>query len=240
MWGAGFRTILPHINTHKHSFIIYYERKREILVNLPDPQSVSLFSIRCIANKNRYATKIHSQYSELVENTKDKSRIFSIILVFLTKIIHYRTMKKDIVKRVGTEIESVIDSETGEVLEVSAKNLKILVNPSEFCLVYSGLWNVILGNPLSKADIELLSFLLAKYSDGTPFNISSFVKGEVAKYTGKAVTSYNNSTAKLLKYGLIFKVDNRVYKINPRYAFKGSSYNRKKAVIEMLEVCPDC
>ena len=61
-----------------------------------------------------------------------------------------------------------------------------------------------------------------------------------AKKSKKSVTSYNNSTRNLLTNNLIYSVKGRVYKINPKYAFNGSSKNRHKAVIEMLSICKDC
>jgi hypothetical protein len=149
-------------------------------------------------------------------------------------------MKTDQIKTVNRTINIVTDVETGEVIDTSIKEVKVLINTDDFALVYAGLWNVILQNPLSKSDIELFSYLINNYSDGTPFTINSYTKEEISKKSGKATTSYNKSTAALLKHQLIYSVQSRVYKINPKFAFAGSSKNRHKAVIEMTEICKTC
>lgn len=150
-------------------------------------------------------------------------------------------MKRDIIRTVQTNTETVVDSETGEVLNLSVKRVKVVTNPDEFALIYAGFWDVLLGNPLSKSDIELLAYLIKNYGDGTPFVITSYIKNEISAKTGKISTSYNNSVSSLLKYKLIFRLDNsRTYKLNPRYAFKGNSSDRKQAVIEMADICPTC
>lgn len=156
-------------------------------------------------------------------------------------------MKKDIVKTVKTEVERIIDFETGEVVESSFKSINIVVNPDEFALVYAGFWNVILENPLSKSDVELLGYLIQSYADGTSFTITQHIKDVVSKRSPsnkkgefKSPTSYNKSTANLIKHKLIVAVGKRTYVINPRYAFKGSSNDRKDAMIKLKQSCPTC
>ena len=96
-------------------------------------------------------------------------------------------------------------------------------------------WNILLENQLSKSDIELFAYLVSHYSDGTLFTINKVLKNEIVKQTGKALSSYNNSTSILLKLNLIYKAqpNTQTYKINPKYAFKGSSSERKKLLIEI-------
>lgn len=151
-------------------------------------------------------------------------------------------MKNDIIKNIKTQVVQVVDPTTGEIMDESIKKVQVVVNPDEFALIYAGLWDVILGKPLSKSDIELLAYLIKRYSDGTMFTVNTPLKNDVARETGKSTTSYNNSTRKLLDHNLIIRLPNskRTYVLNPRYAFKGSSTNRKKALIEILDWCPDC
>lgn len=137
------------------------------------------------------------------------------------------------IKKVQTQVENYIDSETGEVLEQNIKTIKVVVNKDEFFLAYAGMCDVLLNKKLSKCDVELYAYLLKQCSEGREFTINAYTKEQAAKYTGRNPTSYNNSTRSLLKHGLIYKVANRTYKINPEYAFKGSSKNRNKAVIEL-------
>ena len=146
----------------------------------------------------------------------------------------------DDIKTHHKEITVVTSFETGEIMNISKKDIKVLTNPDEFCLVYAGLWNVLLDNPLSKSDIELFSYLVQNYSDGTPFTITSYIKKIVGTRSKKEETSYNNSPRSLLKNNLIYSVDKKTYKVNPRYAFQGSSKDRHQAVIDMVSECKNC
>jgi predicted transcriptional regulator len=114
-----------------------------------------------------------------------------------------------------------------------SKEIKEYFGIEDFIPVFFNFWIIIMEKDLSKSDIELLSYLMFNYSDNVPFNISNYVKEQVSIRTGKSKTSYNNSTRKLLESGLIYKVSCNSYKINPEYAFKGSSADRKKLVIEL-------
>lgn len=149
-------------------------------------------------------------------------------------------MKRDVIKTVQNNVETVIDKETGEVLDINVKKLKIVINPEDFALIYAGFWNVLLENKLSKSDIQLLAYLTQRYSDGTPFTINSFIKNQLSNVTGKSSTTYDRCTKVLLDNKLIYRVSKRLYRLNPRYAFKGSTHNRNKAVIEMIDFCVDC
>lgn len=148
--------------------------------------------------------------------------------------------QKDRITTVATEIQTIVSEETGEMLEQRTKSIKMLFNSDDFCLVYAGFWNVILNSPLSKSDIELFAYLINCYASGVPFTVTDYIKGEVSKVTKKNKTSYNNSVRALLEHNMIFSVSPRSYKINPRYAFEGSSKLRNKAVIEMVSKCKDC
>lgn len=147
---------------------------------------------------------------------------------------------KDNIKTVYEYLENVTDSETGEVLEQKTKKIELIFNPDDFCLVYAGMWNAILNSPLSKSDIELFAYLVQQYAKGVPFTISRYIKEQVSLRTKKKITSYNNSVKSLLENKMIFQVAKQTYKVNPRYAFEGSSKDRNKAVIEMVSKCKDC
>lgn len=160
--------------------------------------------------------------------------------MYFFSIFVKNTSMEDKVKKVNTVTETVVDTTTGELIDVSVKTISILTNPAEFSLIYSGFWNILIGSNLSKSDIELAAYLIHNYADNTPFCINAYIKEEVSKNTGKAITTYDRSVAELLKCGLIYKVAHKMYKVNPRYAFKGSSKARHKLVIEMVTTCPTC
>ena len=139
------------------------------------------------------------------------------------------------IKNVNTTINNVIDKETGEVLEVDIKKVSLVVDKEKFALVYSYLWNTILESNLSISDIELLSYLILNYSGGSIFTISKTIKEIVASKAKKKASSYNNSTKKLIDNEFILKVDNRNYVLNPKLVYEGSSTNRKKLIISIIE-----
>lgn len=138
-------------------------------------------------------------------------------------------------KIVSNNTETLIDKETGEVLSMNTKQVKLLLDKTKFALVYTTMWDALIGADLSKSDIELFSYLVSNYGDGTIFTINSYIKEEISKKSGKKVSSYNNSTRKLLSKELILRKSKKNYIINPVYAFQGSSNTRKKIVLELIE-----
>lgn len=137
-------------------------------------------------------------------------------------------------------VEQIVNSETGELEDIQVTNHQYLAgNPEEFYLAYTSLLNVWAKWDLSVSDLNLYSYLCAHYANGTAFNISEYVKKDVANISGRSPSSFNNSPRALLAKGLIVKVANKTYKINPRYIFKGSSANRNKALFEILQVNKD-
>lgn len=120
------------------------------------------------------------------------------------------------------------------------KEIKDYFGIEEYVLIYPAFWDAIITSNISKSDLELLAYLIRSYGKNIAFSVTHNIKEEVAKVTKKATTSYNNTVRNLLESKFIYKVGNRSYKINPTYAFEGSSTLRKKAILEMLETCPDC
>jgi len=109
-------------------------------------------------------------------------------------------------------------------------------------IINNVLINKMLTSDISKSDLELFFYLVKCYSKNKIFTVTDYIKEIISKSTGKNKTSYNNSVRALLKHKMIFAVSegSRSYKINPRYAFEGSSKLRNKAVIEMVSQCKDC
>lgn len=137
------------------------------------------------------------------------------------------------IKTINTNTTTIIDGETGEVLNNCIKKIKVVTDTDDFALIYVGFWNALIGNTLIKADIELLAYILKNFSDGRLFSITKVMKEEICKETGKNITTYNNCTRVLVHNNFIIKKGTRTYVVNPEYAFKGSSKNRNKAVIEL-------
>jgi predicted transcriptional regulator len=137
------------------------------------------------------------------------------------------------IKTVKTLINSTVDSQTGEILDVDVKHTKLFFDNETFSLIYASFWDIITESNLSKADIELLGYLISHYGKGTPFNITSYIKESIAKKSNKNPTSYNKSTKALVNAGFIIEKKSKTYILNPHYAFQGSSADRRKAIIEL-------
>jgi len=136
-------------------------------------------------------------------------------------------------KTVQTFIESFIDKESGELLDVSIKKTQIVLDKEKFSLVYASFWDAVTESDLSKSDIELFGYLLSNYGEGTIFSITNTIKQIIAKKSGKNISSYNKSTRALIDAGFILEISKKNYVINPIYAYEGSSMNRKKAILEL-------
>lgn len=147
---------------------------------------------------------------------------------------------KDQIRTVSIQRDVIIDKETGEIEKVFENKVQIVTNSDKFALIYASLWNVITESNLSKADIDILGYLINTYGSGAAFQITAGIKEDVAKKSGKSPTTYNKSTKALLETGFIYKIGGRSYKLNPKYAFEGSSNNRKQALIEMKNYCKTC
>lgn len=148
-------------------------------------------------------------------------------------------MKKSFLKSSLTEVETIIDSETGEVLDQNIKHHKYLANSKEeFMLIYSSILGIF--NKMEQSEIRVFSFLL-QYADGTKFAVDKSIRIEIAGVTDLSERTVYNTIKVLESKHLIFKLPSGAYQINPRYAFRGSSSERNQALQAMLELhCKTC
>jgi predicted transcriptional regulator len=136
-------------------------------------------------------------------------------------------------KKVKSTITELVDFETGELVDTSIKDISILIDKERFSLVYASFWQILTEANLSKSDIELFAHLVGEYASGTMFTITYDIKKLVSDKSGKSPSSYDKSTKKLLDAQFIIKEGKQSYIINPRYAYEGSSKNRKKLLVEL-------
>lgn len=148
-------------------------------------------------------------------------------------------MEKSYLKTSMIESEIVVDKETGEVLLEDFKRHTFIANSKEeFFLVYSSLLAVF--NDMEKAEIRVFSFLL-QYVDGTKFSVDKSIRLEIAKVTNLNERTVYTTVKSLEKKMLIIKHDTGAYQVNPRYAFKGSTSDRNKALKAIIELgCINC
>ena len=148
-------------------------------------------------------------------------------------------MKKSFLKTQLTEVNSVVDMETGELIEQITKKHSYLANSKEeFLLLYSSILGIF--QKMEQSEIRVFSFLL-QYANGTKFSVNKPIRLEISKQTELNERTVYNTIKKLEEKNLIFKHDTGAYQVNPRYAFKGSSLERNNQLKLMIELgCKDC
>ena len=131
------------------------------------------------------------------------------------------------------------------------KNFKLKGEWFDYCTEIKEYFNVedqikmypeILGVFMQMEQSEIRTFgYLLRYADGTKFDISKKIRNDIAENPGLNPMTIYNIVPKLVEKKLIFKHDSGLYQINPRYAFQGSSSDRKNELKTVLELhCKDC
>ena len=148
-------------------------------------------------------------------------------------------MKKSFLKAGYSELETIVDVETGEILNGDVKVHSYLANTKEeFMLIYSSILGIF--NRMEQSEIRVFSFLL-QYADGTKFGVSKSIRIEIAEATDLNERTVYNTIKVLESKKLIFKLPSGAYQFNPRYAFNGSTSDRNKTLETVLKVyCPNC
>lgn len=135
---------------------------------------------------------------------------------------------------------TIVDSSTGEVLEETVKKYKYLAkNKEEFYIVYTSLIGVF--KKLNSAEVKVYCHLLENYQVGTSIGVSATIRNIIGKDTKLSPGTVANALGQLTEKKLVYSPQRGVYKLNPRYAFQGSTVERNKMLKMILELeCPDC
>jgi hypothetical protein len=149
-------------------------------------------------------------------------------------------MKTAFLKTGHTETNTIIDSETGEIMDIIVNNSKYLANTKEeFYLMYSSMVLILKGS--TDVKMKLFAALLERYSQGQEFSMSKGLKDVIAKETGCKSRSLDTAFTDLIRKNVVVKIAPQLYKVNPRHVFKGSSSNRNEALKAVIELgCIDC
>jgi hypothetical protein len=147
------------------------------------------------------------------------------------------------VKVSGMEINRVIDSETGEELEVDViKHTYLAGSKDQFFLGYVTMLS--LFQKMSAPSIKVFSYILERYNAGVMIGINTPIRNEMQKVLGfTADSTIKNALTELVKVKLLYRENNvnGAYYINPRHAFKGSSRDRDKLLKVVIELyCENC
>lgn len=88
---------------------------------------------------------------------------------------------------------------------------------------------------------NLYAHLLQNYNIGAEICISKQLRVNIGKKLELNERTVLNTLGMLVEKKLIYTTSKSIYKINPRYAYKGSTHNRNRDLKVVLEVeCPDC
>lgn len=149
-------------------------------------------------------------------------------------------MKKSFLKTITAEKYTIIDKDTGEILDQNVNRISYLANSREdFYLMYSSM--VIILKASKDVNMKLFASLLERYSHGVEFSMNGELKKIIAKECECSPRSLDNSFSFLVKENIIVKIGANLYKINPRHIFKGSNDQRNRELKSILELyCKDC
>lgn len=147
-------------------------------------------------------------------------------------------MRKGFLKRSVTEHKMVVDKDSGELLEEDVKIVKYLANSKEqFFLVYASLLGLL--QEMSAPEVKVYSYILEHYMSESLIPLPKGMKLMMAEKLKLQLGTVNNAITKLNDKKLIYSPQRGIYKINPRYAFKGSTKDRNTMLKFVLEVeCP--
>ncbi len=145
-------------------------------------------------------------------------------------------MKKSFLKTGKEETLVVVDKETGDVLFEEKKSHSYIANANEqFFLGYFGLASALQN--LSGPAIKTYFYLLINYKSGTLIGLNKAVKKQIRAFVqNKSLGTIDNSITELCRSGLLVKQTAELagYYVNPRFAYMGSSKERKKALLNMI------
>jgi hypothetical protein len=132
-------------------------------------------------------------------------------------------------------------NEAGEIIDSNTKEHKYLAdNKEQFFLGYVSLL-AIFYEKLSGPEIKVYAYLLAHYSFESTIGIIRGLKEEMSSKIGIKLPTINNALSGLLEAKLLYTISRGTYKLNPRYAFKGSTGDRNRMLKVILQLeCPDC
>lgn len=150
---------------------------------------------------------------------------------------------KEIKVKTTKTVNNYIDPDTGEVIKTDSdvKHDKIVVTgKEEFAVVYSSVISALTGLPASTK--SLLMYISLKASvDSNEITLVKPVLEKLSKESEMSLSAIKKSVSQLVSKNILIRMGSGLYKINPRYYWRGSLTNRNKTMKYILEVeCPEC
>lgn len=147
---------------------------------------------------------------------------------------------KPYLKTVYSEAIQTVDLETGEVIDVQTKDKKILVETrEEFVQLYTSVESKLKN--LSLSEERLWTYCILHCDKENIIRILSYDKKLIFDKWGLAQSTIANALNKLIETKLIIRVGRGTYRVNPTYAWKGNSNDRRTMLTHVLTIeCPTC
>lgn len=142
---------------------------------------------------------------------------------------------KSYLKNSSVHVNTTISEETGEVIDQQVIKHSYLVDDKEdFFLIYSSLIGLL--GEISNPAVKVLSYVLLNYKINTEFEIGNATRTTIAKKMGVSNSAVANALTELKSNDILYSLSRSMYQINPRYAYQGSTANRKKDLKAIIEL----
>ena len=137
------------------------------------------------------------------------------------------------------ERDRIFDND-GVLVDLNIKKHSYIANSKEeFMILYVNVLPIFIT--LSHPAKSTYAYLLANYDSETTFEIGGGSRTLIAKKIGMSTSAVANALTELKGANLVATHGKGMYQINPRYAFKGSTSHRNKALKAIIELgCKDC
>jgi hypothetical protein len=149
-------------------------------------------------------------------------------------------MEKSQLKIGSVHQTDYVDTSTGDIVGSEVNFTTYLADTKEqFYLMYSSM--VLVLKQSSDVKMKLFASLMERYGKGQEFSMSKSLKELIAEECNCSPRSFDTAFTYLIKHNLIVNINTRLYQINPRHVFQGSSTDRNKALKAIIELgCKDC
>lgn len=138
------------------------------------------------------------------------------------------------IKTIKEVTTTIVDKETGEVVDEEVKKVRYLANNKEdFFLCYSAILGIF--ERMTQAEIRIFGYCL-RYVKGLKFDISKKVRLSMAKEIDINERTILNTLPSLVNKGLLVQHPDDMYQVNPRYAFQGGTGSRDQQLQALIEL----
>ncbi len=147
-------------------------------------------------------------------------------------------MKKSFIKNITEEVIRVIDSDSGEILSEDIRRHSYLANTKEeFFLCYASIIGIFMN--MTQAEARVFGYCL-RYRNAR-FDVSRNVRLSMSKEIDLNERTIMNTLPLLIEKKLLYYTEDKLYGINPRYVFYGSTKERNNSLKALIELgCKDC